>query len=221
MAQRMISTDRRGKEHTYIRFYVPTTVFQFKLLTICLLAALVAAPARADGDAEAAAGTVSRWLVVPKIGVGEVSIENIRHDGTIGTGEIIGGELDGQIREGSVRDHPWGIGGSLVRRFGNWDVEAELMWRFRTDWDIAVATPSIQTITNVFTNIETTTLMFNVIRHGRINRRWSWEAGGGLGWVLTRMDSEYIEREVPDIAPSARIAPPSVMSGAARFAMAA
>ena len=61
----------------------------------------------------------------------------------------------------------------------------------------AAPTPSIATVTNVFTDVTTHTLMFNLIRRGVINQNWSWEVGAGIGVVMNKGDTEYLERATP------------------------
>lgn len=140
-----------------------------------------------------------KWFVAISGSIGDVSMENISTGGTIGNGMIINGERDGQLEEDQINDYSGGIGLSFGRRIGFWQIAAEYVYRYRTDWDVVVATPAIQTITNVFSNVETHTLLLNAARRGVINRNWSWELGAGIGFVHHQLDSEYIEREVPGI----------------------
>jgi opacity protein-like surface antigen len=139
-----------------------------------------------------------QWFVGITSSIAEVKIENI--SANIGTGEVIGGERDGQIEDTEVDDYTAGFGFSVGRRIGYWQVAAQYIYRYRTDWDVVAATPAIQTITNVFTNVETHTLLINAARRGPITQHWSWELGAGMGYVHHRMDSQYIEREVPGIS---------------------
>ncbi len=143
----------------------------------------------------------STYYVSIKTSIGEVTIDDNDHGDTIGTGQIIGGFVDGALEDDSIDDYTAGAGISIGRRVGYWLGELELMWRYRTDWDLAVATPSIQTITNVFSNVETTSLVFNVARRGVINQNWSWEAGAGAGLVDHDIETDYIERAVPGVSP--------------------
>jgi hypothetical protein len=146
----------------------------------------------ADGD--------SQWFAAISVSVGDVTIDNISHRNTIGTGGMIGNGIDGQLEDESIDDQAAGLGIVVGRRMGNWNISAEGVWRYRTDWDLVVETPSIQTITNVFSDIETNTLMLNLARRGPISQFWSWEVGAGVGLVRNNLDSQYIERAIPGVA---------------------
>ncbi|XOV84844.1 MAG: hypothetical protein ACFHXK_06910 [bacterium] len=163
------------------------------LLCCSLVIMLITHPASAD---TAATGT-EQWFVGVTGSIGEVDIDDI--SANIGTGVVIGGERDGQIEDTSLEDYTAGFGFSVGKRLGYWQLATQYIYRYRTDWDVVAATPAIQSITNIFTNVETHTLLINVARRGVITRHWSWELGGGLGYVHHRMDSEYIEREVPGV----------------------
>ncbi len=139
--------------------------------------------------------------VAAKISGGYATIDDITDKGSIGTGLPVAGIIDGGIVEDDFTDYVYGVGFSIGRRIDYWALEAELIWRYRSDWDLTVPTPAIQTITNIFTNIETTTLLVNAIRRGPINQHWSWEAGAGIGIAHNILESEYIEREVPGVTP--------------------
>ena len=139
------------------------------------------------------------WFAAAKASIGDASIDKITHNGTIGTGALIGGQIDGQLEDKTFDDYTAGLGFALGKRMGNWLVEAEYTYRYRTDWDVVARTHSIQTITNVFSNVETNTLMLNAARRGVINQHWSWELGVGIGLVSNDIDADYIEREVPGI----------------------
>ncbi|MEM7099584.1 MAG: outer membrane beta-barrel protein [Pseudomonadota bacterium] len=142
-----------------------------------------------------------KWFAAVKASIGDVEIDGISHGGTIGTGALINGEIDGQLEDTAIDDYTAGLGFSLGRRIRNWHYEAEYIYRYRTDWDLVAPTPSIQTITNVFSDIETHTLMLNVARRGVISQNWSWELGAGIGLASNDIDGEYIERQVPGIRP--------------------
>ena len=144
----------------------------------------------AQGDGE--------WFGAVKVSLGDVTIDSISTSG-IGNGSIINGQLDGALEDDAVDDWTAGMGIAFGRRFGYWNLEAEYIWRYRTDWDVVTATPSIQSITNIFSNVETNTLMINLARRGPISEHWSWEAGAGIGWVTNDIESDYIEREVPGV----------------------
>ena len=158
-------------------------------ISACVLV-FSAAPASAKTDAE--------WFGAVKASIGEVTIDSISTNG-IGTGATIGGIVDGTLEDDEVDDYTAGLGFAFGRRFGYWQIEGEYVWRYRTDWDIVAATPSIQTITNIFSNVETNSLLLNLTRRGPINEHWSWEMGAGIGWVTNDIESDYVEREVPGI----------------------
>ena len=128
--------------------------------------------------------------VAAKISGGYATIDDITDKGSIGTGLPVAGIIDGGIVEDDFTDYVYGVGFSIGRRIDYWALEAELIWRYRSDWDLTVPTPAIQTITNIFTNIETTTLLVNAIRRGPINQHWSWEAGAGIGIAHNILESE-------------------------------
>ena len=167
--------------------YISTFVFSSLCLSLCAL------PSWAEGDAE--------WFAAITVSAGDVTIDDISHNNTIGTGAIIDNTIDGQLEDDMVDDQAAGLGIVIGRRIGNWNISAEGVWRYRTDWDLVVATPSIQTITNVFSDIETNTLMLNLARRGPISQFWSWEIGAGAGLVRNNLDSQYIERAIPGGAP--------------------
>ena len=90
-----------------------------------------------------------------------------------GSGELINGRVDGQPEDDSEDDVSAGIGFSIGRRVGAWSIALDYLYRYRTDWDIAAQAPSINTVTNVFTDVETNLLLMSVARRGRISTRWS------------------------------------------------
>jgi opacity protein-like surface antigen len=133
-------------------------------------------------------------FIALKTSIGDVTMDNVSHDNTIGTGLIIGNDVDGQLEETTLDDYTAGIGLTVGRHLGAWTVEGELVWRYRTDWDLVAPTPSIATITNIFSNVETTTLMFNFLRRQTIGKKWRLEAGAGIGIVHNSIEAQYIER---------------------------
>lgn len=139
------------------------------------------------------------WLLGLQAGVGLATVDNIDDHDTIGTGEQIDNVIDGEMPDDETDEGVPYVGVSFGRLLGSWHLEADLTWRYRTDWDISTATPSINTITNVHTDIETLSLLFNVTRRQQINERWSWFAGGGIGVAHQKMDSRYVEREAPGV----------------------
>ena len=165
------------------------------LIQTCSLACLLlTTPAALAEDGR------DKWFAAIKTSIGDVQIDGISQRG-IGTGTLINGQIDGQLEDNTFDDYTAGIGVSFGRRIGNWHVEAEYIYRYRTDWDLVAPTPSIQTITNVFNNVETNTLMVNLARRGVISQNWSWEVGAGVGLVQNDIKGDYIERAVPGITP--------------------
>ena len=154
----------------------------FRLAGLVLL--LLTAPAMAD----------LRWYMSAKTSIASQRLENSNHNGTIGNGSLFDGEPDGRLAFTGIEDETAGIGLALGRDLGWLKVEGELIWRYRTDWDLRARTHSIGTVTNVFSNISTTTLMLNVSRQQPISPRWSWEVGLGAGVAYNRVDSRLIER---------------------------
>lgn len=141
-----------------------------------------------------------QWYAALKSSIGEVTIDQITHRGSVGTGTRIGNFIDGEIQDEKIYDYTGGIGFAIGKRVGNWSMSAEYVWRYRTDWDIVTPSPSIFTVTNVFANIETTSVLFNVARRGAITPYWSWELGAGIGFVVNKLETEYIERAAPGIS---------------------
>lgn len=134
------------------------------------------------------------WYTGIETSVGRMLMEDNTHGNTIGTGQTIGGIVDGALVEKNIHDWSNGLGAVLGIEAGPWRGELEGIWRYRSDWDLSAITPSIGTVTNVFTNLGTTTVMANGMRRGSLGARWAWEAGAGIGVVRKRFDAEYIER---------------------------
>ena len=163
-----------------------------KPFTALLVALLVTVPDLTNAE---------DWYLAGRLSTGFALLEDITHKGTIGTGAPVGNDFDGSLADEDIDDLTGGIGIALGRRTGNWDIEAEFIWRYRADWDIAVRTYSLQAITNVFTNVATSTLLLNATRDIPINVNWSWEVGAGIGLVANDQEGKYIERGVPGITP--------------------
>ncbi|MBM4205864.1 MAG: hypothetical protein FJ194_17230 [Gammaproteobacteria bacterium] len=135
-----------------------------------------------------------QWYTGVSSSVGRMLMEDNSHGNTIGTGQNIGGIVDGALVEDDVRDWSNGLGASVGVESGAWRAEVEGIWRYRSDWDVSAITPSIGTVTNIFTNLSTTTLMLNGMRRGAFAGNWYWEAGAGIGIVRKKFAAEYIER---------------------------
>ena len=165
------------------------------LCAVCLGAGLTVVPAFAEEL------TSDRWYGAVRASIAHVDIEDVSDNGTLGTGQMIGIDIDGQLKDDATDDYSAGIAVALGRRMGNWLIEGEYAYRPRTDWDMVAPTPTIQTITNVFSNVETSTFMLNVARRGVLSQYWSWELGVGAGVIRNEFETDYIEREVPGVRP--------------------
>ena len=144
------------------------------------------------------------WQAAVKLNAGFAAMSGITDRGTLGTGERIGIDIDGELKQQRTKDVAAGAGVGLGRRFGPWVLEAEYVWRYRTDWDATAPTPTIQAITNIFTNVQTSTFVLNAGRTGPFGTGWLWEAGLGAGAAWNRMRSDYIERAVSGVRPEQR-----------------
>ena len=147
----------------------------------------------------------SPWRARINLSVGDVVIANTSHGNTLGSGEVINGFEDGRLSQTRMGDYTWGLGFSIARPFGRWNVESELLWRYRTDWDMMAPSPRINTVTNVFGNVATTSMLINVTRTGSLTAGWEWELGAGAGLVYNNIDAEFLEREVPGVSPEFKV----------------
>ena len=145
------------------------------------------------------------WQLALKLNAGFAEMADVTHRGTLGTGERIGIDVDGELKKRRTEDATAGAGFGIGRKAGDWLLEAEYVWRYRTDWDATAPTPTIGSITNLFTNVQTQTWMLNAARIGGFSPRWGWEAGVGAGVVLNRMQSDHIERAVSGVRRERRV----------------
>lgn len=169
-------------------FRRPTT--KFAVLICLLMSPALSTPALA-----------SDTFFSPRVTLGFATIDEITSKGSIGTGAQIGRFTDGQIKERKINDVTAGVGAAWGWRFAAWQIELEGIWRYRTDWDVAIPSPSIQTVTNIFSDVQTTSLILNVSRRVDLNSRWQAELTAGIGVALNRIDSSYIERERIGVQP--------------------
>jgi len=143
------------------------------------------------------AAAEQEWRIFIEPFYGTAIIDQIDGQG-IGTGELIAGFVDGRLREGRLDDGVAGLGLRIEREYVRWHFGLALAWRYRTDWDLTATTPSISSITNVFSDVETRSATLEVGRHWwRGQNRLAFDVGAGL--VRNRIESEYLEREVPGV----------------------
>ena len=65
----------------------------------------------------------------------------------VGTGTVINGQLDGAVRDPRTEDYTGAVNFTLARYLKpQWRVETSYQYRYRSDWDVALTTPSLQTI---------------------------------------------------------------------------
>ena len=139
-----------------------------------------------------AAAEGNSWYAAVNLSLGDVRMDH--RENTIGTGAIINNKVDGRLEHTLIEDRTAGIGASLGKSIGHWRLEGEMIWRYRTDWDLVSSTDSIQAITNIFSNVQTTSLTINLLRRSPFTTNWSWEIGAGAGLVSNRIDADYVER---------------------------
>lgn len=138
-----------------------------------------------------------QWFTAGTLSIGAADLHNSSSRGTLGTGQLIDGYVDGRLKNSREVDSSAGIGTSIGVNRAAWTLEAELLWRVRTDWDLSAPSPSIRTVTNIQTNISNTTLLLNLSRRwGQVNA-WQWQLGGGLGIAFNRFETDYKERAIP------------------------
>ncbi len=114
------------------------------------------------------------WYAAAKVSFSEDTMENHTVTG-VGTGVVIDGQIDGSLDNDTIDDYTAGVGFAVGRRIGDWNISGEYIYRYRTDWDLVIATPSIQAITNIFSNVESHILIMSPaacpstsIGHGRL-----------------------------------------------------
>lgn len=183
----MPGTTRRGR---FANYYLQLP----RAASLLLVGALLGAPSSTTAYAAEA-------FFSPRVTLGFARIDKITSKGSIGTGEQIGGFTDGRIKEAKVEDVTAGLGAAWGWRFDTWQIDLEAIWRYRTDWDVAIPSPSIRTVTNIFSDVQTTSLMLNLSRRIDLNPRWQAEITAGFGVALNRIDSSYIERERVGVQP--------------------
>ncbi len=138
-----------------------------------------------------------QWFTAGTLSIGAADLHNSSSRGSLGTGQVIGGFVDGRLRNSQEVDAAAGIGASIGFNRSHWSLEAEVLWRVRTDWDLSAPSPSIRTVTNIQTNISNATFMLNLSRRWGNANAWQWQLGGGLGVAFNRFETDYKEREIP------------------------
>ena len=131
------------------------------------------------------------WYIAGRTSIGRMVMKSADHDVSVGTGALIQGVTDGEFLETTKRDYSNGIGVAVGLDHGAWRFESELLWRYRSDWDLTAPTPSTGKVTLFRTNYGTTTLFLNAMRRGALGGQWSWEAGAGIGLVRKVYESEF------------------------------
>lgn len=160
-------------------------------------AVLAESPASLNAPDRQQSADGAAWSAYIEPFYGTAIIDQIRGSG-IGTGELISGRIDGSLREGRLDDGVAGLALRLERDIGDWNTGLNLTWRYRTDWDLTAITNSIQSITNIFSDVQTSNATLFVGRHWqRGKHRFAIDAGVGL--VRNRIESEYLERAVPGV----------------------
>lgn len=139
----------------------------------------------------------NQWFTAGTLSIGAADLHNSSSRGTLGTGQVIGDFVDGRLKNSQEVDVAAGIGASIGFTRAHWSLEAEVLWRVRTDWDLSAPSPSIRTVTNIQTNISNATLLLNLSRRWGSAQTWQWQLGGGLGVAFNRFKTDYKEREIP------------------------
>lgn len=176
-------------------------VFWLLCRSAVVLLTLGATTAHADEPAGSRPAD-SAWAIYFEPFYGTAIIDKIRGS-QIGTGQMLEGVIDGDLREGRLDDGVAGLGLRIERDIGHWHTGLDLAWRYRTDWDLTARTPSIQSITNVFSDVETRSAMLLAGRHWQFGKR-KLALDAAVGLVRNRIESEYLERAVPGIRPQLR-----------------
>lgn len=140
---------------------------------------------------------LDQWFTAGTLSIGAADLHNSSSRGTLGTGQQIDGFVDGRLKNSQEVDTAAGIGASIGVNRAAWSLEAEVLWRVRTDWDLSAPSPSIRTVTNIQTNVSNTTVLLNLSRRWGNANAWQWQLGGGLGVAFNRFETDYKEREIP------------------------
>ncbi|MEM1231351.1 MAG: outer membrane beta-barrel protein [Pseudomonadota bacterium] len=138
----------------------------------------------------------AHWQAGPTLIGGATRIGPTTDRGQIGTGAVIDGLVDGALPQESAWDSSAGAGLMLAYRRGPWAIAGEFNWHFRSDWDLSVPTPSLMTVTNVFTNLERASWLLGADRYWSLGDRWQLVAGLRAGVHVNRLRTDYKERAV-------------------------
>lgn len=145
---------------------------------------------------------VDGWHLTPAIMGGATRIGSTRDTGQIGTGALINGMVDGAFDGGATWDSAAGAALELGYAKDRMRYTAAFSWQFRNDWDLAAPTPSLATVTNVFTNIERAAYLVGAHYRVPLGPRWQFEAGLGGGVVVNKLRTDYKIRAAPGISPA-------------------
>ncbi|MFK7916032.1 MAG: hypothetical protein AB8B93_19120 [Pseudomonadales bacterium] len=153
---------------------------------------LAASPAAAD----------SHWHLAATLMGGATRIGPTPYRGQIGTGVLINGTRDGAFPVRAEWDSGAGAALELSYNRGRLRFTGAFSWQFRNDWDLAAPTPSLATVTNVFTNVERAGYLMGVHYRWPISRRWQLELGVGAGLINHKLRTDYKVRAVPGLRPA-------------------
>ena len=148
-----------------------------------------------------AAGLAADWHLGLELSGATTTFDDTPDRGQFGTGAIIDGRVDGAFDFDDRRDTSASVGVSLNVLRSNWIIGGQLLWHFPVDWDVSAPTPSIQTVTNTFTNVERATLLLRIGRFGQLRDRWQWQVALLAGASYQRLTTDYVERAVPGVRP--------------------
>ena len=93
-----------------------------------------------------------RWRTYIAPFYGTAILDRIEGSG-VGTGQIVEEQIDGRLKQGRIDDIVAGISAGIERSFGKYAIGLDASFRYRTDWDLAAPTPSLQTITNILLSL--------------------------------------------------------------------
>lgn len=155
---------------------------------------LSSAHATADATTEPA-----HWQLAPALMGGMTRVGPTANRNQIGTGMTINGIRDGAFPVRSEWDSGAGAALELGYVRGRLRLSGAFAWHFRSDWDLAAPTPSLATVTNVFTNVERAAWLLGAHYRWPMGSRWQLELGAGGGLVNHKLRTDYKVRAVPGV----------------------